>query len=599
MPLRASLQRAFQLAFFIHGEREVASRIAVEAVARTEVAATAQKKRRYYHPVGRSSPSDPAAGAPHRTKVSMEGAQLLQRLVYVVSDPYERRQETASRGELSEEDMIIRFVKHLVRLTVKRNSFYVSLGVGRLLHDYGTSDAMDLYSLVVGDPGRSRDDYYYRSRKRQLMKELEERFAGLLEVVRGARGETRFRVHDDDTGRELVGKCLQAFTPWDTRCTVPSDFDPQSQELESLVFADDDPDREHPVELRRMHALLHPGCFQALVASLGLEAPGQRLQVPCFAGAQGGSGGGGRDSGEELDGAELGELVGVLEEQAQRRRHHQATILSVAVDGVEKARFEPSREAGARFELDPGAELVEVFSHPLGEEPLLLATRLLEDLEGLESIGEPIDLAFSTGRHEVHFRLQGAGPSIWLQVACREVGWWAALGAGARQILERWGSGWSVPLPAAGAVAGVLLAVAVGVGLREELAVDLGTVRDHEATSSPLPSPGTEGTTRSALPARGGTAERLGLWIQSAPDLQARNLLSPLLGALEGLDPVVLVEDSEAAVLALKWLVEEPETLALVDVDGRILWRGGWSEATAPALAPELRRAVEAHLHSP
>jgi hypothetical protein len=101
---------AFDLAYFIHGNRDVARKVAVNAIAKLEVMANAQYKRLYYTP--RAS----------RSKVFMNDLQLLQRLVYVESEFYERRKEASA--DLSFEDLVIHYIKHLVRISVKRNSFY-------------------------------------------------------------------------------------------------------------------------------------------------------------------------------------------------------------------------------------------------------------------------------------------------------------------------------------------------------------------------------------------------------------------------------------------------------------------------------------------
>ena len=54
----------------------------------------------------------------------MADAHLLQRLVYRASEPYEIQQEREqNEGRLTEEDMLIRFVKHLVRITTGANEF--------------------------------------------------------------------------------------------------------------------------------------------------------------------------------------------------------------------------------------------------------------------------------------------------------------------------------------------------------------------------------------------------------------------------------------------------------------------------------------------
>src|SRR5258708_3126774 len=92
------LVRAFELAYFIDPDPAIAGRIAVAAVASLDVAGAAQDKRLYYKPAGR--PLSRKA----RTKVSLNDLHLLQRLVYVVSEPYEKYREQHD-ATLDEEDM--------------------------------------------------------------------------------------------------------------------------------------------------------------------------------------------------------------------------------------------------------------------------------------------------------------------------------------------------------------------------------------------------------------------------------------------------------------------------------------------------------------
>ncbi len=169
----------------------------------------------------------------------------------------------------------------------KRNSFYVTLGVSRLLHQYSTAETMDLYNVVVQDPDRVRDDYYYRSRKKQLMGELKDRFGEMLQISRGARGEERFQSGDcpadcPDGHGELVRECLRRFTPWNTRCAIPVNFDRFGEPIAALAFGGGDPDAEHKIEANRFHAVLDPDCFERLAAGLNLPTPEERLAVPHF-----------------------------------------------------------------------------------------------------------------------------------------------------------------------------------------------------------------------------------------------------------------------------------------------------------------------------
>ena len=147
------VDRAFKLACFIHRDRTTAIRVATEAMSKLEVASAAQDKRLYYTPTGRSSTRR------SRNKVLLGEAHLLQRLVYVESEIYEKQKE--QRGQSDEEDMIIHFIKHLVRITIKRNSFYVTLGLSGCCI-LPPSETQDIYNVVVQTPTVGRDDYYYR-----------------------------------------------------------------------------------------------------------------------------------------------------------------------------------------------------------------------------------------------------------------------------------------------------------------------------------------------------------------------------------------------------------------------------------------------------
>jgi hypothetical protein len=382
--IEESLARAFQLAYFIHGDRETALNIAVEALAKLEVAAAAQDKRLYYTPTGRA-----ARAERFRTKVSVGEMHLLQRLVYVESEPYERRAEQASNsGSPDEGDMLIYFIKHLVRITTRRNSFYVTLGLGRLLHNYSTAETMEMYNILVQDPGRVRDDYYYRSRKGRLMKELKERFGDRLRVTRGARGEERFH-NGDAPGRHagLARECLQEFTPWNTICSIPADLDPVAEEIHDLAFDGSDPDREHSIEVNRFHAALHPDCFARLAAGLNFAAPAERLTTPYFSMSKDRNQDHDRKPprrsrrAPELNEAELNAVKGLLAERSSRRKTAAAGLLRIIVDGIERARLDLNRASHVRFETNENDELIEVRS----ADGLLVATHLLNQDEAPEA----------------------------------------------------------------------------------------------------------------------------------------------------------------------------------------------------------------------
>lgn len=364
------LDKAFRLAYFILGERTAAIYLALTAADKLKIASVIQGRRLYYAPTGRLSHR--AA----RTKVSLSRQHLLQRLVITEAEPFERLIE-GREGAVTRDDMIVRFVKHLVAVSTRRNSFYVALGACRVLHNYTTAETGEIYNLVLQDPDRGRDDYYYRSRKKCLLREMKERFGGSLKIARGHRGEERFQP-DEDSGRYawLVRECLRRFTPWESSCVLPAGLDPTKDIVAPLQFRGEDPDGEHEIELNRIHTLLHPECFERAVATLGLDAPESRLELPRFftAAVDGGWGAPGeRLSPQPLSGGELDAMRGQLERNDLRRRRASGAAFSVLVDGDELAWFEAGQARGVEVFAGEESELVEVRSVEADEEiPLAL-----------------------------------------------------------------------------------------------------------------------------------------------------------------------------------------------------------------------------------
>jgi len=362
------LEKAFELAYFIHGDAEIAKHIAFNAMNKLEVASNAQYKRFYYAPEARNS----------RSKVSMNDLQLLQRLVYVESEAFEKEKEFTDRA--SEKDLLIYFIKHLIRITLKRNSFYVTLGLSRILHNYATAEAMEIYNVVVQDPEKVHDDYYYRSRKGVLMKELKNRFGAKLEIANLNRGEQRFQaVGTSETEMELVKKCLASFTPWNTACEVPDKFNPHFQTIAALCFSGKNADDEHRIELNRMHVVLNPETFEKVVNSLSFPRPDEKLEIPKFnmKKKDQNSPDDDRKTPPSLESGELKALKAMLEQESSRRKAASCGVLRVVVDGEEQILFDSRKQKFERFEIDREfSELIEVYAVEKGRD-ILLATYLM------------------------------------------------------------------------------------------------------------------------------------------------------------------------------------------------------------------------------
>lgn len=363
--LDQSLNSAFQLAYFICPDKDIASSITAAALSQINSSLAVQYKRRSYSPTGFLR-SDGCSKLKLRTKVLMTRLQLFQSLIYTQSQPFEIKHEQAcSTASLDEDDLIIRFIKHLVAITASRNSFYVTVGISRLLHSYTTAEAMSIYNVVIQDPDRIKDDAYYRFCKSELMRELIKRFGNYINKIRCARGEERFESDNKDRQPvELVRRCLKLFTPWDTSCVAMEDFDPNKNELSALVFKGENPDQEHPIEMRRMHSIIHPGCYSRITGALRYDLPDERLSMPRFNLAEGRSNGM-RKRADRFNPPELSEerkksILEEVAEQEARRKRVRPRELKIMVDWEEVAILELSGESSVKFEVDKWAGMIKV-----------------------------------------------------------------------------------------------------------------------------------------------------------------------------------------------------------------------------------------------
>jgi hypothetical protein len=269
----STLNKARRLAFFLHRNQSLALKITAAALARVELMTARQDRRRAYTP------------KKHRTKVSLSPAQLLQSLIYCESELYEKQQESrVCKGfDPRSQDLLVRYVKHLVLISIQRNSFYLTLALCKFLYRYSTEETMAIYDLLSQDQGCRFDGDYYRSRKGVMLKQLKARFGPLLSGCRGARGEQQFKCHQASaTETDLVRECLARFTLWNTDCVVPDQFNSWEEELPDLHSMDSGFDQETLVEVNRIHTVLHPECFLRLTQALGLDPPEQRLAIPNF-----------------------------------------------------------------------------------------------------------------------------------------------------------------------------------------------------------------------------------------------------------------------------------------------------------------------------
>ncbi|MEM9553616.1 MAG: hypothetical protein AAGC60_05105 [Acidobacteriota bacterium] len=409
--MRDSSQRAFELAYFIHCDRSIARRLSIEALDQLETVAQVQERRSYYRVIGRRG------RPPRRDKVSLQKPQLLQVLIYLCSERYEVSEEgrPGHGGTLSDADRIVRYLVHLVRISLARNSFYASVGLGRLLYRYDTSEVIQVYDVLIQDPERYRGADAIRACKKKLMHEILKRFGPILRVHRTSRGERMFETRPvRDAPIRLIRDTLEQLTPWDTECSLPTDLEPRRHQLSSFFFAGSNPDREHEVELRRLHTVVHPPCFAQLVTALGFATPEQSLALPIFFT----EGAGGDDDHDPqrrvttpLSADERRRIGEELETRARRRAPWTPGQLSFKADGVRNLGvMDLMLESRCSVRTPSDLRILEVWGeHPDG--PVRLATYLPTQGETADERAAPQVVRLADGQ-QISFRLEAADDEI-------------------------------------------------------------------------------------------------------------------------------------------------------------------------------------------
>jgi hypothetical protein len=357
------LQRGFELAYFLIPDRVTAIDILVRALEKIRTRSRREMKRLYWR--------DKHAERPVR-RIARSDMDMLQWLVMFEAEKDERAQERA--GAISSGAMTVRYIKHLVQITTALSSFYVNVGVSRLLHSYSTSEAQRIYEMLTA---RFLGADEYRRAKSALMDKMSERFAGLLKIARVDHGELRFEISDkQEQWVNAVRDTLTIFTPWSTQEHCAQFVSVNKLKAEQKA-ADTD---QNESELRCCHILIEPTCYDQLMEDLAFDAPETRLALPRFIMS---------DKQEKSDDnnvqpprspglsqEDLDEIQRRLAVTDARRRNANPRILTIMIDGLEHAQFDLTQKYQLQVGLEAGASLIEIRgSDERGD--LLLATHFI------------------------------------------------------------------------------------------------------------------------------------------------------------------------------------------------------------------------------
>jgi hypothetical protein len=347
----------------IHKNRIITNRIISDAL--DEVRRSAKKDDR--------KDSIPLKKRDHRNRVSPDQFSLFQRCLYDCSQEYEKLEEIEHREGrliLTQEDMLARLIEHIV-LVGFYNSFYMTVGVCQVLHNYSPEETIRIYGALV-QYTREKGPWDFSRRKSRIMDILDVRFGDFLIKDERLKRDRRYKPIDRQRDYASIFKHwlnrLQPLTPpnvFPRTCVVPSETNsPLHVDIPELLFEDDNPDGEHPFETLRMHALLHPPCFSNLVKALDLDAPELRWNMPEFNLAQNGGGNmplESRDSSSDMREEDLEDISRSVEDRALARRKIHARQLLIFADGEElPGTFDVYAQKSVTVKVEEGTRKLEV-----------------------------------------------------------------------------------------------------------------------------------------------------------------------------------------------------------------------------------------------
>lgn len=361
--------KAFQLAFFIIPDRTIALEILGSALSKLRVQRGREKKRVYWRD----------KYLKHKiTRITRNEGDTLQWLVYFEAEQYEKRQEKV--GQITARDMLVRYIKCLVQTTTAMSSFYVNVGVHRLLYNYSTSEARTVYEWVAQHyPG----DQEYRKVKAVLMKRIQMRFMNFIRTCTAQYGELRFQtLEQQNRWVQLVEVCLNAFTPWSTlqACEAFAGLETTAGPPYPLSGKGRERLDQDLIETTRCHVFIEPSCHSRITRKLGLDLLQDRLAIPRFFLDE--NSGGSDDSqrpneNPTITDDERESIIKKLSLEADRRQRASAKFLRILVDGEERLRLDVEKGASANFEVQEGSKLIEIWTEDRGQ-AVLLATHWIE-----------------------------------------------------------------------------------------------------------------------------------------------------------------------------------------------------------------------------
>ncbi len=166
--------------------------------------------------------------------------------------------------QLDEKEFIKRFVKHLVLLSLARNSFWAVIANCSILCNYKAKELGLLYSFVAPNRAEPKGEPECSRVRSNLLKFMAERFGVRFQELLSENDSELYSPSDWQVG--VVTECLGHFRP-PTTVTVPEGF--RWDRL--FAYDENDPRGDERIEVDRMGVLFSPTDFNRIATCLGIR----------------------------------------------------------------------------------------------------------------------------------------------------------------------------------------------------------------------------------------------------------------------------------------------------------------------------------------
>jgi hypothetical protein len=358
---------AFNLAYFILGDIELAKEVAIESIRQINEQRPKRRHALFNLSHYQQSVRDKEQRLPKLRKPFLPDHQFLDLLIYGFSTP--REEKKTALGSASRDDFDVWFVKCVIESSLKLGcpALRMMLGVSSLIRSYDAlEETPEIWNeLVRRVPRRqelwSANNEPFYTYWLRLQRDIEDRFGSLIK--RDEKGNL-VRRPDAEQCEEWAKSCFEWFKLRES----------QDQCLTSDVKKTGN---DNIAELARVHAELHLKCYASLIEGTVSRLPARKIALPEYNMKLLSSNGSKKNrTPPKLTKQELDEVRGELRDYLNKRKAVTAVSLIVTTDGEEID--ELSVDIYGKYEIKltvpDRMRLLQVWARQAGSEEKVLLT---------------------------------------------------------------------------------------------------------------------------------------------------------------------------------------------------------------------------------